>query len=207
MRKGQGLSRGREEAMDKGREPCRSSRILLHVCCAPCATWPVERLSREGFEAVLFFSNSNVHPEEEYTRRLDEARRLAGILGLELVEDVYDHEAWLDAVRGLEAEPERGKRCMKCFAYNLGRAALAMERLGLSRFTTTLTVSRHKSSRDVFAAARTMPGFLAVDFKKQDGYHQSVVLSRELKLYRQGYCGCEFSRQAALRDSPASGKT
>lgn len=170
--------------------------ILLHVCCAPCATSPAERLVGQGYGVVLFFSNSNIHPVEEYRRRLAEVRRLADAMRLDLVEDGYDHGAWLDRVRGLENEPERGSRCLACFAYSLGRAAEAMKRLGLDGFTTTLTVSRHKSSRDIFALGRSHEGFLEMDFKKNDGYARSVELSRRLDLYRQGYCGCEFSRSS-----------
>lgn len=173
------------------------ARILLHVCCAPCSTASVERLLEQGHDVVLFFSNANIHPEDEYRKRLAEAQRLARTMHLELVEDVYDHGAWLEHVRGLENEPERGMRCLKCFEYNLGRTARAMDRLGLSGFTTTLTVSRHKSSKDILAVGEALPGFLAVDFKKKDGYARSIELSQALELYRQGYCGCEFSRAAS----------
>lgn len=151
----------------------------------------------QGYDVVLFFSNSNIHPAEEYQKRLAEMRRLAEVMHLELVEDAYDHAAWLAHVRGLENEPERGKRCRKCFEYNLERTARTMERLGLQGFTTTLTVSRHKSSRDIFTIGHGFVGFLEVDFKKRDGYARSIELSRQLDLYRQGYCGCEFSMQKA----------
>lgn len=151
----------------------------------------------QGYDVVLFFSNSNIHPAEEHQRRLAEVRRLAGLMHLELVEDGYDHAAWLAHVQGLENEPERGKRCLKCFEYNLDRTAHAMERLGLKRFTTTLTVSRHKSSRDIFTIGHGFEGFVEVDFKKRDGYARSIELSRQFALYRQGYCGCEFSMRQA----------
>ncbi len=184
--------------------PPLQGNILLHVCCAPCSTAAVERLVEEGWGVVLFFSNSNIHPEEEYRRRLAEAHRLAGTMHLELIEDAYDHTAWLEHVRGLENEPERGRRCIRCFEYNLRRTALAMARMGLTGFTTTLTVSRHKSSRDIFAVGAALPGFLAMNFKKRDGYARSIALSRTLGLYRQGYCGCEFSLAASvMRKNPA----
>jgi len=170
-------------------------RILLHACCAPCSTAVVERLHEQGYDVALYFSNSNIHPEEEYLKRLDEIRRLAAVQGLDLVEDVYDHGAWLTHIRGLEDEPERGRRCLKCFEYNLGRVSDMAQRLGVPDFTTTLTVSRHKSSGDIFAVGSTMPGFLAMDFKKQDGYARSIKLSIRFSLYRQGYCGCEFSKR------------
>lgn len=169
--------------------------VLLHTCCAPCSTAVVERLHEQGYDVVLYFSNSNIHPEEEYLKRLDETRRLAAVQVLDLVEDVYDHDAWLAHIRGLEDEPERGRRCLKCFEYNLGRASDMAQRLGVPDFTTTLTVSRHKSSGDIFAVGSAMPGFLAMDFKKQDGYARSIKLSIQFNLYRQGYCGCEFSKR------------
>jgi len=175
--------------------PMPPERILLHVCCAPCSTAAVERLLTPGSEVILFFSNSNISPREEYMRRLAEARRLAEMHHLKLIEDDYDHEAWLAHIRGLEEEPERGARCLKCFAYNLGRASSAAQRLACTGFTTTLTVSRHKSSRDIFAQGGRFPGFVPLDFKKQDGYARSIALSRQLDLYRQDYCGCEFSRR------------
>jgi predicted adenine nucleotide alpha hydrolase (AANH) superfamily ATPase len=173
-------------------------RILLHVCCAPCSTACIERLEGCGCEPVLFFSNSNIYPGLEYERRLLEARRLAETMGLGLIEDVYDHEAWLAGVRGLENEPEGGRRCLKCFGHNLRRAAEAMAGNGIEAFTTTLTVSRHKASKDIFAVGAAMPGFMAMDFKKKGGSARSMELSRALGLYRQGYCGCEFSMPASF---------
>lgn len=170
-------------------------RVLLHVCCAPCSTAAIERLTREGFGITLLFSNSNIHPVEEYGKRLAEARRFSEMRKLELLEDVYDHQAWLDHIQGYEQEPERGARCLKCFEYNLQRTAAWAQKTGCGSFTSTLTVSRHKSSRDIFSIGSHLPGFLAMDFKKQDGYSRSLQLSRELALYRQDYCGCEFSRQ------------
>ena len=167
-------------------------RILLHVCCAPCGTHSIEVLRRD-WDVTLFFSNSNIAPEAEYQRRLATARELASTLGLPLVVDSYDHAAWLESVRGLEDEPEKGKRCAKCFEFNLGRAAAYARANGFDHFTTTLTISPHKSSPLIFGIGERLGGFLAVDFKKQDGFRQSVEASKRLGLYRQDYCGCEFS--------------
>jgi epoxyqueuosine reductase len=172
----------------------QKGRILLHVCCAPCSTAVVERLQEQGYGILLFFSNSNIHPAEEFHKRIDEARKIALMLNLVLIEDAYDHDAWLDHIHGLENEPERGRRCLKCFAYSLGKTCVMAQNLGIPGFTTTLTVSRHKSSRDIFSIGSTLPGFLAMDFKKQDGYARSIVLTKQFELYRQGYCGCEFSK-------------
>ena len=170
-------------------------KILLHVCCAPCSTSVVERLIGQGYEVIMFFSNSNIFPEEEYLKRLAEARKLSEILHLELIEDTYDHLSWIRDIRGFEDEPEGGTRCLKCFEYTLGRASSKAETLKCQGFTTTLTVSRHKSSQNIFEAGRCYLNFMPVDFKKQDGYARSLVLSKQFNLYRQGYCGCEFSKR------------
>jgi epoxyqueuosine reductase len=172
----------------------QNDRILLHVCCAPCSTAVIERLREQGYDIHLFFSNSNIHPREEFDKRLAEASKISSIQGLELIVDAYDHQSWLNHIQGLEDEPERGRRCIKCFEYNLTRTATLAQKLGLPGFTTTLTVSRHKSSRDIFSIGSSMKGFLAMDFKKQDGYTRSINLAKQFELYRQGYCGCEFSK-------------
>jgi predicted adenine nucleotide alpha hydrolase (AANH) superfamily ATPase len=167
-------------------------RLLLHICCAPCATHAVRRLG-EDYAVTGFFSNSNIAPREEYERRLDNARRLAALCGIPLLEDGYDHDAWRETVRGLEDEPERGRRCAACFRFNLARTAAYAAAHGFDRFTTTLTISPHKDSRAIFAIGRSLGPFLEVDLKKQDGFLKSRELSREYGLYRQDYCGCEFS--------------
>ncbi len=166
--------------------------VLLHVCCAPCGAYAVEVL-RQRFAVTLFFSNANISPEEEHRRRLTDVRRLGEICGCALVEDDYDHAAWQEAVAGLELEPERGKRCLRCFEFNLGRTAARAEALGCTAFCTTLTISPHKVSKALLEVGSRFPGFLPIDFKKNDGYRQSVNLSRKYGFYRQSYCGCEFS--------------
>lgn len=170
--------------------------LLLHICCAPCATHAVRRLG-ETHAVTGFFSNSNISPREEYEKRLENARRLAAVCRIPLVEDAYDHDAWLAAVKGLEDEPERGRRCEVCFRFNLARAAAYAAAHGFDRFTTTLTISPHKDTRTIFAVGRSLGPFLEVDLKKQDGFLKSRELTRELGLYRQDYCGCEFSRGRA----------
>ena len=103
---------------------------------------------------------------------------------------------WLDAVRGHESDKEHGERCSLCFRFNLERTAEKAAELGIDEFATTLTVSRFKNSAKIFHEGEDLPGFLKIDFKKKDGFNRSIVLSKELGLYRQDYCGCEFS----LRD-------
>ena len=171
----------------------RIDQYLLHVCCAPCASGSIERLIERGEEVVLFYSNSNIYPEAEYEKRLGEAERLAGIYSLELVVDAYDHDAWLSHIKGYEQEPEKGSRCSLCFAYSLYRTKLKAEELGIPRFSTTLTISPHKRSSQIFAEAEGMDGFVTDDFKKKGGFYRSIELSKAYGLYRQEYCGCEFS--------------
>ena len=110
-----------------------------------------------------------------------------------------DHRAWLDKVKGLEMEREGGARCAVCFEYNLRRAWLKAKELGIGHFTTTLTVSRFKNSNVIFRVGDGFTGFEEINFKKKDGFNRSIQLSKELGLYRQHYCGCEFS----LRDAEA----
>jgi len=184
---------------------------LLHTCCGPCASACAPVLRAAGDAVTLFFSNSNLDSFAEYERRLAAARTLADAEGVPLVADPYDHAAWLRQVAvGLEAEPERGARCAKCFRFNLARTAAYAAAHGFAGFTTSLTVSPHKPSPVVFAAGEAAaraqaeqtgavaptPCFRAVDFKKKDGFLRSLRRSAELDLYRQDYCGCEFSRRA-----------
>ena len=127
-------------------------------------------------------------------KRLGEVRRLASACACELVEDVYDHPAWRQWVAGLECEPEQGARCRRCFEFSLGRAARYAQTQGFDGMTTSLTISPHKSTSVVLAVGRgATDGFLEIDFKQEDGFRRSLELSRRQGLYRQDYCGCEFS--------------
>ena len=187
-------------------------KVALHVCCGPCASACVPALRDLGNEVALFFSNSNIDTEAEFEKRLDNARKLAEADGVELVADTYDHADWYENVaKGFEDAPEKGARCARCFRYNLARTAAWAAEHGYEAFTTSLTVSPHKVSPMVFEAgadaawgvsakdcggsAAAAPKFLPVDFKKKDGFLRSLRRAAELGLYRQSYCGCEFSRR------------
>ena len=180
------------------------NRILLHACCAPCASASARRLIDEGLTVTLFYSNSNIAPVEEYSKRLESLVRLADILALELIVDHYQHEDWLQTVRGFEDEPEKGRRCQKCFRFSLTRACDKAAELGIGAFATSLTISPHKSSRVIFDLASDLQGFKPYDFKKADGFSRSLQLAREYGLYRQGYCGCEYSLKR--ENKPVSGE-
>lgn len=170
-------------------------RVVLHVCCGICAAGVVERLISEGHEVIGFFYNPNIHPLEEYHRRLDVACRVAGELNFPLVETSYKPEEWLRETESLVDEPEGGKRCEVCFRIRLEQTHLYMEANECDAFTTTLTISRHKSSEVINRVGREVGGdrFLARDFKKQDGFQRSMELAKKWDLYRQNYCGCRYS--------------
>lgn len=170
--------------------------LLLHTCCAPCASHCVLALRELGHCVTLFFSNANIAPQDEFLKRLQAVRILAERWQVPLLIDEPDHAAWLDqAAKGFEREPEKGARCERCFRYSLDRTQAAMARGGFDGFTTTLTVSPHKHTPTLFQVGRSLDAerFLAIDFKKNNGFQHSLQLTAELGLYRQNYCGCEFS--------------
>lgn len=169
-------------------------KVLLHTCCGPCASACVPRLREEGHDVTMFYSNSNIDTPEEFEKRLAAAAKLAEADGVELVADGYDHGSWLrEVAAGLENEPEKGARCGKCFCFNLARTARYAAGHGFDAFATSLTVSPHKVSARIFEASGD-ERFLKADFKKRDGFKASLRRSAELGLYRQSYCGCEFSK-------------
>ena len=175
-----------------------SGPLLLHCCCGPCATACVERLSREGRPCRLFFSNSNIATREEFELRLEQLRKVARHFGTgDVIVDDYRHDQWLSrvsALPGFDGCPERGARCSLCFGFSIGRAAQAAAALGMP-FATSLTVSPHKSSALLLQTGSAFGNYEHWDFKKKDGFLRSIQLSRQLELYRQSFCGCEFSRR------------
>lgn len=180
--------------------------VLLHICCAPDSTAVYERLSPD-FEVFGFFHNPNIHPANEYRKRLTEARSVARELGFPLVETAFDPKSWNRAVMGMEGEPEGGDRCAVCFRLNLRAAARKAQELGIPFFTTTLTISPHKDSERILKIGRETGlefgvSFLGENFKKKGGFRRSLELSRDLGLYRQSYCGCRFS---LAKEPPGAG--
>jgi predicted adenine nucleotide alpha hydrolase (AANH) superfamily ATPase len=172
-------------------------KLLLHICCAGCGVY-VSQLLKQVYEVRLFFYNPNIWPKTEYDKRLAEAEKVAKAFSLQLIKGEYGHDRWLEAVRGCESDPEGGKRCLICYRYRLERAAKLARELACQYFSTTLTVSPHKDVLAINKIGRELAAsfgieFLAKDFKKQNGFKKSSILSRQLGLYRQNYCGCEFS--------------
>ena len=185
------------------------SRILLHCCCAPCSTAILEWMVEEGLRPGVFFSNSNIVPYEEYLKRRDELERYAVSFGLEVVDDEYDHGAWLEYVRGRlagpstssgtgVAGPERGPRCLACFEFRLLRAARYAADHGYDILTTTLASSRWKDLSQVDAAGRlavegTKVAWWGQNWRKGGMQERRNFLIKSCALYNQTWCGCEFS--------------
>jgi epoxyqueuosine reductase len=174
-------------------------KLLVHICCAPDAAY-VMGLLLEKYDVTGFFSNSNIQPAEEYEQRLGEARKVAGILGVELIEDAYDPALWTRVTYKFRNEPEKGRRCDICYAFRLERAARTASSLVVDGFTTIMSLSPWKKAGALnrigkMLGRRHRVEFLEADFKKKDGFRKSVALSKELSLYRQDYCGCLYSRK------------
>lgn len=169
-------------------------KLLLHVCCAPCATYAIETL-KEVFELAAYFYNPNIHSEEEYRLRLENLKKL----GVTFVEGKYDIDVWFNATKGYESEPEGGARCEICYRLRMEEAARFAKENNFAFFATTLTISPHKNARIINSIGGELSKkygvkFYSADFKKKNGFKKSVELSRKHGLYRQRYCGCVFSR-------------
>ena len=185
-------------------------RLLLHACCGPCSSAVLEQLS-QFFEITVLYYNPNTWPEAEYRRRGQELERFVAAahpLGVKVVEDHYDPQEFYSAVAGLEAEPERGGRCTVCYRMRMEEAARYAAAHGFDWFCTTLSISPHKDAARINAIGQELEKQYGVrhlpnDFKKKNGYKRSLELSAEYGLYRQDYCGCEFSaRRAAKEEAP-----
>lgn len=169
-------------------------KILLHTCCGPCASGCIERLQNDNYQVIMYFANDNIDTQEEYQKRLENAIKVANYFKIELIQENYNHQSWLNEIKGLEKEPEKGGRCTKCFNHSFKQSSEKAQDLKISKFCTTLTVSPHKNSKIIKEAGNTYNNYLHYDFKKKNGYKRSLLLSKELNLYRQNYCACEFSK-------------
>ena len=184
--------------------------LLLHACCAPCSSYTMEYLS-QYFKITLFYYNPNIAPDEEYRHRVEEIKRFVAEFKTKhpvtLIEGEYDPKKFYDTVRGLENEPEGGKRCRKCFELRLEESAKLAKELNCEYFTTTLTISPMKNAQVLNEVVQEQCDIYGIkhlpsDFKKKGGYKRSIQLSAEYNLYRQNYCGCVYSkRDAEKRDS------
>ena len=180
-------------------------RLLLHACCAPCSSYVLEYLT-SYFDITVYFYNPNITSREEYSKRLSELYRLVSLMPhenlIEVIDGDYEPERFLGLSRGLETLPEGGARCFACYRLRLEKTAeyYAAHRGDFDYFATTLTVSPHKKADKLNEigfelADKYSLKWLPSDFKKREGYKRSIELSRLYGLYRQDFCGCEFSRR------------
>ena len=199
-------------------------RVLLHACCAPCSSAIVEWLLAHDVRPTIYYFNPNIYPREEYETRKVESQRHAASLGLEWIDDDWGHSSWLCGVRGVEGEPERGRRCQRCFELRLTATARKALELGFGWFATTLASSRWKRLEQIEAAGRTAeetvaaesaavgatscgvaaggemdaaryPRFWAQNWRKGGLQERRNELLRQFGFYNQLYCGCEFSQR------------
>ncbi len=174
--------------------------LLLHSCCAPCSSACLERL-KEHFEITVLYYNPNVDERAEYEKRKAEQIRLLGETGwAKFLDCDHDAEVFASMAKGLENEPERGKRCYACYALRVNKTAEIAAREGFEYFATTLTLSPHKNADWLNelgekAGGRYEVKYLFSDFKKGGGYLRSIELSKEFGLYRQDFCGCKYSQR------------
>lgn len=180
-------------------------KLLLHVCCAPCSSHVLELLSG-SYDITAYFYNPNITEPEEYRKRIGELQRFTAeapfAKNVVVLEGAYEPQVFFDMAKGLEREPERGRRCFKCYELRMRYAARYASENGYDLFTTTLSVSPHKNAAWLNEIGKSLSeefsvGYLFSDFKKKNGYMRSIALSKEYGLYRQDYCGCVYSRAEA----------
>lgn len=191
------------------------TRVLLHACCAPCSSAIVEWLLAHQIEPVIYYCNPNIYPLEEYERRKNESKRHAESLGIQWIDEDYNHEAWRHAVCGLENEPERGKRCEACFYHRLKATAEKAQELGIPFFATTLASSRWKNLDQINRAGlkaqedlspltiNHSPLFWPQNWRKDGLQERRNELIKTYGFYNQTYCGCEYSLSSRTQRSGA----
>lgn len=176
--------------------------ILLHSCCGPCSSSVLELLSKY-FDVTVLWYNPNLYPEAEYDKRLETQKQLIDAIAengvqAKLLVEPWRSEDYFSRIKGLENEPEEGKRCLECFRIRLEETARIASERGFEWFCTTLTVSSRKDAVAINAIGREVEAkygvkWLPSEFKKREGNHRSIILSEKYGLYRQEYCGCVFS--------------
>ena len=189
------LDKTLEEITRNGKHPS----LLLHSCCAPCSSYVLEYLNKY-FSIAIFYYNPNISPESEYLHRVKEQKRLISEMCPEVgfIEGKYEPERFYEMSKGLENEPERGARCLKCYRLRIEETAREAVSRGYDYFTTTLSISPQKDSSVLNEIGKSISEkynipYLYSDFKKRGGYKRSIELSAEYNLYRQDFCGCIYS--------------
>ena len=176
--------------------------LLLHSCCGPCSTHVIKVLEN-NFNITVLYYNPNIEPEEEYIKRKNEQIKFLKEKNIPLLDIEYNHEEFIKLSKGLENEPEGKKRCIKCIHHRLKVTKEKAEANSFEYFGTTLTVSPHKNSEIINNLGRVLQTdftkFLFSDFKKENGYLDSINLAKEYNLYRQDYCGCLLAKDSSKK--------
>jgi len=168
-------------------------KLFLHCCCAPCASACIHFL-KDYFEITAYYFNPNITDEQEYLKRQGELVKLCKIYNINLICEPFDNKPFYNLVKGLENEKEGGKRCEICIASRLKKTSDKASELNFDYFTTTLTISPHKNSEFINKTGIALSSkFLPADFKKNNGFKKSIELCNLYNIYRQTYCGCNFS--------------
>lgn len=173
-------------------------KILLHACCGICSSYPVSFLKDAGYDVVVYFYNPNIFPQEEYLKRLDAEKTLCKHFNIELIIGEYTPEDYYNYVKGYENEPEKGKRCDRCFTLRLENSAKLCKKLNIPIFTTSMVISPHKNYEKLTQIGNNIAKkygieYLSTNFRKNDGFLKTNQISKKLGLYRQNYCGCKFA--------------
>lgn len=173
-------------------------KILLHTCCATCTAGVIGQL-KDTHNLTCYFYNPNIHPKEEYERRLSDVKKYCKKLNIPLIQGEYAQDRWFQEIKGLEGESEGGQRCVKCYTMRLEQTAKMAKDRGFNIFTTTLTISPHKKAEIINSIGQAIGKkygikFIESDFKKHEGFKRACEIARREKFYRQNYCGCVFSR-------------
>lgn len=201
-----------DKLLKKLEEEKRTPTLLLHSCCAPCSSYVLEYLS-DYFKITVFYYNPNIYPESEYTKRIVEQQKLIRDMRfrnpVSFLAGKYEKERFYALARGLEDVKEGGARCMKCYELRLEETAEMAAEGGFEYFTTTLSISPMKNAQKLNEIGQRIGAkygmkYLLSDFKKKNGYKRSVELSGVYGLYRQDYCGCEFSMRQREKEQEKS---
>ncbi len=178
-----------EEISSFGEKP----KLLLHCCCAPCSSAVIEKI-KHFFDITFYYYNPNIFPQEEYDKRAEEFSKL----GVKIIKESYNHETFLNISKGKEQDKEGGARCKVCIAERMDQTFKYARENGFKVVTTTLSISPHKDHMFINMLGEQLEEkygikYLHADFKKQNGYLRSIEIFKELGIYRQDYCGCEFA--------------
>lgn len=178
-------------------------KILLHICCAPCALYVFEKLRNE-YDVTGFFYNPNIHPQKEYEFRKDELKRIAEIYNWNIVYADYDMKDWFSFIKGYEKEPEKGKRCSLCYNFRLQKTFNYASKKGFGIVTSTLSISPHKNTDQINTEGFKLSEkygieFLGESFKKKNGYNIGREMGKKVNVKRQDYCGCSYSKVERIK--------